>query len=148
MKRSLFALLVVSLLSCGASAQDAGQAQQAGELTMALTGAVYDANGSVIVNEVKIVAHGTGGKVFRASVNSEGIYTLRLPLGIYSVEAGAPHFCKSIVDGFRIVNATHGKMALDFVLDVAPSHAPCAASKLTTDKKSGDENRKSEKIVE
>ena len=124
MKRSLFALAITVLLSLGAHAQEAGSAQ-AGGRAMTLTGAVYDENGSVVVSDIKITARGADGKLYETATSDEGVYTLRLPHGFYTLEVRANGFCPVRVDHFRIVNAAHGRIAQDFVLEVA-STAACA----------------------
>ncbi len=120
MERTLLNTLAVLILAVSAHAQ---QSQTAPAMT--LTGAVYDINGSVIVRGTRVVARGADGKLYEAGVNEEGVYALKLPLGVYTVQAGADWFCPSEADGFRVVNATHGKMSLDFVLEGAGSHTPC-----------------------
>jgi hypothetical protein len=117
MKRSLLITLFVLLLSPAASAQE-------GVTRTALTGVVYDTNGAVIMN-VRVFAHGPDGKRYEARTNHEGTYDLLLPLGVYSVEGGGEGFCPTQVEGFRVVNSTFRKMALDFVLEVAPTHTSC-----------------------
>lgn len=102
-----------------------GQSQET-QTTMTVTGAVYDWNGSVIVNGTQVSAEDKNGKRFDAVTNDEGIYSVQLPLGVYTVQAIAPGFCPTGVRGFRVVNATHGRMSLDFVLDVGATHQQCA----------------------
>lgn len=120
MKRLLFSPGIVLLLLSNVL----GQSQQT-QTAMTLTGAVYDWNGSVIVNGTKVSAEDRNGKKFDAATNNEGIYSMQLPLGVYTVEAIAPGFCPTRVRGFRVVNATHGRMSLDFVLEVGGSHQQC-----------------------
>lgn len=102
------------------------------QTTMTLTGAVYDWNGAVIVTGTLVSAQDENGKKFEAVMNDEGYYKLQLPLGVYKVEATAPGFCSTTIEGFRVVNATHGRMSLDFVLEVSPSHRrkPCIRIKI------------------
>lgn len=124
MKRILFTPLLLLLLCGGASAQGAKPAEGGGQ-KMSLTGVVYDPNGSVIVNGVEVIAEAPGGKRFETSTDDEGFFKLSLPLGVYSVRVRAPAFCTSEVEGFRVVNSTHGKMSLDFVLEPSGSHTSC-----------------------
>jgi hypothetical protein len=86
-----------------------------------LTGVVYDINGSVIVNWTKVVALAKDRKEYVTATNDEGVYNFDLPLGIYKIEVSARGFCPKLVEHFRIVNSTYGKMSLDFVLEVAES---------------------------
>ncbi|MBV9925485.1 MAG: carboxypeptidase regulatory-like domain-containing protein [Acidobacteria bacterium] len=123
-------LLLVSSMFAQGGAPAAGGVQ-----TMTLTGSVYDPNGSVIVNGLKLVASGAGGKSYEATVSDEGIYTVTLPLGVYRIKAAAPGFCNGQVERFRVVNATYGKMSLDFVLDVPDAREQCGPG--TGEKKPG-----------
>jgi hypothetical protein len=123
LKTSLLALVIVLLLSFGAQAQSLDSAQTPEPKTM-LTGVVYDTNGAVIVDTL-VVAYNKDGKKYETATNDEGIYKIELPLALYAIQVGASGFCPAQVDRFRIVNSTHGKMSLDFVLDVAESPERC-----------------------
>jgi hypothetical protein len=112
------------VLSFNAFAQGSDPAQSV-QPTMILTGAIYDHFGSVIVDQTRVVAYGAGGKSYHAATNEEGIYKFDLPLGNYKVEASAPGFCPAQVERFRVVNSTHGRMSLDFVLEVASGQEGC-----------------------
>ena len=122
-----------------------GQSQQT-QTTMTLTGAVYDWNGSVIV-VTKVSARDRDRKSFEAATNDEGIYKLQLPLGLYDLEATAHGFCPGSVKGFRVVNATHGRMSLDFVLEVASSHGPCSRA-IKDQTKSHERKQKNQQAAE
>jgi hypothetical protein len=115
MKRFLLASLAVLLLSFGASAQS-GPAPGGGP-TMSLTGVVYDVNGAVVVGGTKVLAKDAAGRSYEAATDDEGLYKLKLPLGVYSVRVSAPGFCVTRVERLRVVNSTHGKLSLDFVLE-------------------------------
>jgi len=120
MRRFLLIPLVALLLCCSAFAQHRNAVQSIGP-TMILTGAVYDINGSVIVGEAKVVAYDTAGRKYESATSDEGFYKFELPLAVYKLEASAPGFCTARVERFKVVDATHGKMSLDFVLEVCPS---------------------------
>jgi hypothetical protein len=122
-RKSLLALSVVLLLSFGTLAQSRNPVQT-NEPKMMLTGVVYDINGAVVVDTL-IVAFNKGGKKYEAATNDEGVYQIELPLALYAIEAGASGFCPAQVKRLRIVNSTHGKMSLDFVLEVADSPERC-----------------------
>jgi|GEM_PF-1827697 len=123
MKKSLLALLVVLLLSFGAFAQSREPVQTNEAKTM-LTGVVYDINGAVVVDTL-IVAYNKDGKKYETATNDEGIYKIELPLALYAIQVGASGFCPAQVDHFRIINLPHGKMSLDFVLEVAEPLERC-----------------------
>jgi hypothetical protein len=123
LKKSLLALLILLLLSFSALAQSA-DAIQTIEPKIMLTGVVYDINGAVIVDTL-VVAYNKDGKKYETATNDEGVYKIELPLALYVIQAGADGFCPGQVDRFRVVNSTHGKMSLDFVLDVAESPQQC-----------------------
>lgn len=124
MKHFLLALLITLLLSLNASAQSR-KATQTAEPTMVLTGVVYDINGAVILNGTIIVAESVDGKKYASAPDTEGVYKIELPLAVYKIEVGAPGFCRTQVEPFRVVNPGHGKMFLDFVLEVAKPNDQC-----------------------
>jgi len=113
---------------------------------MVLTGVVYDINGAVIVDRVSVVAYGAGGKSYEATTDEEGIYKFNLPLGLYNIKASAPHFCSSQVARFRVVDSTHGKMSLDFVLELPETGDGCRYS-ISVEDKSKSRARKKHKII-
>ena len=121
MRRFLLIPLVLLLLSCGAVAQQSRNSTLSSESKMVLTGAVYDLNGSVIVNEARVVVYDTAGRKYESATNDEGFYQIDLPLAVYRIEVNAPGVCTERVERYKIVNATYGKMSLDFVLDVCPN---------------------------
>jgi hypothetical protein len=124
-KRQLqLAPLVVLLLSVNALAQSRGPIQ-AIEPKMILTGVVYDINGAVIADGTVVVVNNSGGGKYGGATNSEGVYQLELPPALYTIEVGAQGFCAEQVERFRVVNSTHGKMSLDFVLEVAETPRRC-----------------------
>jgi hypothetical protein len=122
-RKSLLALSFLLLLSSGAFAQSRNPVQANEPKTM-LTGVVYDINGAVVVDTL-IVALDKEGKKYRTATDSEGVYKIELPLTLYVVQVSAPGFCPTQADDLRIVNSTHGKMSLDFVLEVAESPERC-----------------------
>ena len=119
-------LLLISLfvLSVDAFAQSSSPAQIV-EPTMILTGALYDKYGSVVVAGATVVASGAGGRSYTVTTDEEGVYKFSLPLGVYRLRASAPGFCHSLVERFRVVDSTHGKMALDFVLELPGEREMC-----------------------
>lgn len=144
MKKSLPALLFVLLLSFGSFAQGRDPVQT-NEPKTVLTGVVYDINGAVVVDTL-IVAYKRDGKKYETATNDEGVYRIELPLALYAIQAGAAGFCPAQVDGFRIVNSTHGKMSLDFVLEVAGPKEDCKY-KFILDKKSKKPTNKKPKLI-
>lgn len=124
MRRFLLIPLAALLLGGSAFAQSSTSAQ-ANEQRMILTGAVYDINGSVIVGETKVVASDAAGRKYESAASDEGYYKFELPLAVYQIEVSAPGFCTARVERFKVVNSTHGKMSLDFVLDVQGTPDKC-----------------------
>ena len=124
MRRLLLVPLIALFLSSSASAQSRNAVEPA-EPTMILTGAVYDIQGSVIVNETRVVAYHADGRKYQSATSDEGFYKIELPLAVYKIEVSAPGFCLARVDRFKVVNSTHRKMSLDFVLDVQNSPDGC-----------------------
>ena len=125
MKKGSLLALTLLLVCAGASAQRRDAETAAGGQKMLVTGAVYDVNGSAIVYATSVVAESGGGKRYEGATDDEGVYKLELPLGVYKIRAGADGFCPRQVAGFRVVNSTHGKMSLDFVLEVADRQSEC-----------------------
>lgn len=117
MKRFPLIPLIVLLFGGSAFAQSHTSAK-VNEPTMILTGAVYDINGAVIVTGVEVVASDSAGRKYESATSDEGYYKFELPLAVYKIEVSAPGFCPARVERFKVVSATHGKMSLDFVLDV------------------------------
>ena len=124
MKRILFTSLAVLLLSVCASAQGNAPARDIWP-TMTLTGVVYDTNGAVIVTDLKIVISGVTGAPYETATNDEGVYKIKLPLGVYRIRVSAVGFCAAQVERFRVVDSTYGKMSLDFVLEVPEPEQFC-----------------------
>src|ERR1044071_1074760 len=120
MKKILFTALVILLLSLSVFAQSRGSTQ-AGEPRIILAGGVYDINGGVIVNGTTVIASDGNGKKDESATNDEGYYKIELPLAAYRIKVSAPGFCPRQAEDFIIVDATHGKMSLDFVLEVGGS---------------------------
>ena len=96
--------------------------------TSKLTGIVYDAQGSVVV-DARVMAKGPNGKVFEGITNAEGIYVLTLAYNKY--EAGstfkearyditvkAHAFKNSVTNGFVFIPSQFGAMHLDIALEV------------------------------
>jgi hypothetical protein len=124
MKKILLTSAALLMLAAAANAQN-GTPVGEGKPTMTLTGAVYDTNGAVIVNGLKIVLRGVVGAPYETSTNEEGIYKIKLPLGVYRIRVSAPGFCPAMVEKYRVVNSTYGKMNLDFVLEVHEPGESC-----------------------
>jgi hypothetical protein len=142
MNRAFLISFLVFLFSVSVCAQDRGAPKPESQ-KMVLTGVVYDINGAVIVNGARVSARSADGKEYDSATDTEGIYWITLPLGNYKVEARATWFCPTRIDSFRVVNSTHGKMSLDFVLEVSSSHLPCKQS-VAIKKRQG---RKQQKIA-
>src|SRR5215203_4041622 len=85
--------------------------------TVLLTGTVYDLNGAVIPG-TKVTAKDKSGKTYSAiPSNDEGVYTIPLPAGVYTLEFIAANFHGFTVKEYRIYKAIKGKMSLDIVLN-------------------------------
>ncbi len=93
-----------------------------------LSGNVYDANGSLIV-EAKVTAINERGQKFETLTNDEGIYVLKLPFNLYNSKADfkvakyeitvtKEGFEKNYIRDFKFVPSSKSKMNLDFALDV------------------------------
>jgi hypothetical protein len=145
MKHFLFASLMLLLLSFNAIAQDRNFVP-AGEQTIVLTGVVYDTNGAVVAGYTRVVAYNSAGKMYGSATDDQGYYKLKLPTALYTVEVDAPGFCPAQTEGFRVVNSTHGKMSLDFVLEIAESKEGCKY-KFILDKKSKRPAHKRPKLI-
>lgn len=94
--------------------------------TTTLTGHVYDANGSVIVNAT-VSAIDQKKQKFETRTNADGLYKLKLPfspyvssdhkfnVAKYDVSVIADFFERSVLNNFKVVR---GNMQLDVALDV------------------------------
>lgn len=118
-------LLLVIGLSISANAQNVSEYA---EKTI-LTGTVYDADGSVIVDAI-VTAVDQKRQRFESKTTSEGVYTLRLPFNAYNssykfkvakyeVSVTAVNFEKSVFNNFKVVP---GKTQLDVALDVGGNY--------------------------
>jgi hypothetical protein len=143
MKLFLLISLAALFLSVVGFAQSR-DSSRAGEPTMILTGVVYDINGSVIVSGTKIIAYNSAGRKYESATSDEGFYRFDLPLAIYKIEASAPGFCPRQIQDFRVINSTHGKMSLDFVLEVA---GPCRQEKIIEEQPKRKTKKKSRPII-
>ena len=142
MGRVMFIPLIALLLSFSASVQSQNTVQSV-EPTMILMGVVYDINGSVIVT-AKVVANKSDGREYESATSDEGVYKFDLPLAIYKIEVSAPGFCPRQVQDFRVINSTHGKMSLDFVLEVAGS---CKQQKIIEERPKRKTKKNSRPII-
>lgn len=149
MKRLLFTSAVSLLLSVGSLAQSKAPVQYGGP-TMTLTGVAYDPKGSVVVTSMELIARDEAGKVYETATNEDGVYKLTLPLGPYGIEAKAPGFCPWRMERYWVVNATYGRMTLDFVFQVPDGRGGCkhaqADEKPAKPKKGG--RQKAQVIIE
>lgn len=94
-----------------------------------LSGNVYDANGSLIV-QAKVTAINERGEKFETLTNDEGIYVLNLPfnqynskdnfkIAKYEITVTKEGFEKNLMRDFKFVPSSKSKMNLDFALDVS-----------------------------
>jgi hypothetical protein len=143
MNKILSAAFITALLVFNASAQSPSSSQTSGP-TMVLTGVVYDINGAVIVNGTRVVAESGDAGRRETSTNEEGVYKFVLPLSTYKIKVSAPGFCPRQIEDFILVNSTHGKMSLDFVLEVA---GPCKQEKITEEEPKRRTKKKSSPII-
>ena len=85
--------------------------------TVLLTGTVYDLNGAVVAG-TKVTAKDMFGKTYSTLPgNDEGVYTIPLPAGVYTLEFKAANFHGFTVKKYRVYKAFKGKMSLDVVLN-------------------------------
>ncbi|MDX6501263.1 MAG: hypothetical protein QOG23_4523 [Blastocatellia bacterium] len=121
-----FGLIVTSSIF----AQDPGSSQSV-EKKIMLSGRVYDTNGALVMRS-DVLARSAGGQEYQGRTNSEGIYKMEVPLGIYKIEANAEGFCpkrvelalvQRIVESkkriFRVSNSGRGQNTVDFVLEIS-----------------------------
>src|SRR5688572_24988537 len=92
--------------------------------TIKLHGAVYDAEGAVVVRATVTVTERSTGRVYSSATNDEGLYEFKLPVKLYrpstgyraasfDIKATAPHFEPTTVSNFKIVAAYTGSYRLD-----------------------------------
>ena len=81
-----------------------------------LTGRVYDWQGAVILG-IKIKAKDKSGKFYTAKQNDDGVYSVELPKGVYSLEFQSMDFKTFKIKKYRVVKAHQNKMYLDVVLE-------------------------------
>ena len=94
--------------------------------TSKLSGTIYDAKGSVVV-DAKITAAGRG-KVFTTVSNQEGVYVLTLPFIryqpsqtfkqiSYDISVESPGFKRSETKNYVFIPSQFGKMYFDIALE-------------------------------
>lgn len=79
-----------------------------------------------------VLARSAAGQEYQGRTNSEGIYKMEVPLGIYKIEANAEGFCPKRVElalvqrvveskkrVFRVSNSGRGQNTVDFVLEIS-----------------------------
>lgn len=115
---------VVQLLTVALLLVPAGVAQQPPRFPgnpprTILLGTVYDINHAFIFR-ARLVARDSDGQDYEATTNSEGVYYLDVPAGIYKVEANAEGFCPKRIDKFKLTTGV-----LDFVLAMPEDNQPC-----------------------
>lgn len=110
MKRALCILMFLVFSIVGHSAAQAVDSQQ-------ITGVVTDPTGAVVPNaEIKVTNDSTGISV-TLRTNDSGIYdALNLPVGVYTVTAGAQGFKKTVIHGVSV--DVGGKPAVPVQLEV------------------------------
>jgi hypothetical protein len=69
-----------------------GQSGSSSDKKVMLSGKVYDPNGAVVMGS-DVLARSRDGQDYHGRTNSEGIYKIELPMGIYKIEANAEGFC-------------------------------------------------------
>ena len=95
--------------------------------TIKLTGTMFDPNGAVIVNG-QITAIDDKTRSVQGKSDSYGRFEIDLAPGIYAINVSATGFITLMYSEFLVVNATTGKMAIDFVLFGGKYHEPCGYS--------------------
>lgn len=110
MARLILTILIVPLICA------LGNAQSSGNLRGRVSGTVFDANGSVVLN-VKVVFDSAGLKR-EALTNDEGYYGIELPAGVYRVTAHNAGFCPYQRAPFRLQPSA--ETLLDLTLTVCP----------------------------
>lgn len=88
---------------------------------ISLTGRVLDPNGAVVPNIA--VTTVVGKRKLEARTNEDGIYSIRLIAGVYTLTVNPQivrmnGFETLVLKGFRISPAYDGKMTLDFSLPI------------------------------
>jgi hypothetical protein len=92
-----------------------------------LAGTVFDANGSVVGNaEVKATDSSETEKVVKSG--RDGTFELELVPGIYSLEVSQAGFLTLKYPEFMVVNATTGRVSIDFIMFPGLHHSPCGYS--------------------
>ena len=125
MKKAALVVSMLLLLLCPSASAQQRDAAPGGEQKMTLTGVLYDINGAVIITGASVVAESAGGQKYESATDEDGFYRFELPLAVYKIRASAPGFCPREYADFKVVASTHGKMALDFVLEVADKQSSC-----------------------
>ena len=128
--------LTFGLIVTGTIFGQAGNSSQSAEQKIMLSGRVYDTNGSLVMGS-EVLARSAEGKEYQGRRNTEGIYKMELPLGVYKIEANAEGFCPKRVElsfgqgvverknrNFRVRNSGQGENTVDFVLEVASPVTP------------------------
>ncbi len=91
-----------------------------------LSGVIYDSQGAVVVGtNVKLTNE--KGESFETKSNDEGIYSINLLPEIYKVSFEQSGFRKTIINNFKIVDSTYGKINHDVVLE-GENPEPCGYS--------------------
>ncbi len=96
-----------------------------------LTGTIYDANGSVVVNAV-VTATNVKGQKFETKTDENGVFVLRLGFNKYEakrtfkeakydIHVESHGFKRSEIKGFVFIPSQFGKMCLDIALEIGRS---------------------------
>jgi hypothetical protein len=128
--------LLFGLILTGTISGQGGSSSQGLEKKVMLSGRVYDTNGAVVMGS-DVLARDRDGQDYRGRTNSEGIYKIKLPIGIYKIEANANGFCpkrvarafagEAVAAGnrtFKLRNPGPNEGTLNFVLEVATTVTP------------------------
>ena len=104
---TIFALLFVSINVTNAQSTN-------------LSGRIFDHNGAVILGANIIIKSIKDKQNFENQPNDDGMYSVALTPGFYSIEVQSPGFRKFNIKKYRIVSGD--KMCLDIVLELAGTH--------------------------
>lgn len=97
----LIALIVALAICCGAQT--------------AVTGTVYDLQGAVVPGA--FLKFQSKNSLFASSADSDGVYEIEVPPGLYVVSVGGNHFKTLTIKRYRVTQMDSRKMNLDISLE-------------------------------
>lgn len=88
---------------------------QHSEKSFVLSGTVFDSVKAVVPSTLLIAKH-KDGRVFKTVLNEEGIYSIKLPIGKYTLEFSRDGFKNYIVQNFEKLTITDEYFDVDFIV--------------------------------